>query len=112
MRELAAVFAGGAVGALARTGLAEAVTTPWATLLANAVGCLVLGGVLVRTEDGTARRGLLGAGFCGGLTTFSAFQLELLDLLRDGDLALALAYAVASLALGLAALDLGKRLAA
>ncbi len=114
--ELAAVFAGGGLGALVRTGLAEgwsagAGALPWATLVANVAGCLALGVVVVRTDAGSARRGLLGAGLCGGLTTFSAFQLELVELLRDGRAPLALAYAAVSLALGLLAYAAGRRLA-
>lgn len=114
--ELAAVFAGGAAGALARTGLAEAWPVgpgqvPWATLLVNLTGCLVLGAVLVLTAAGSARRGLLGPGLCGGLTTFSTLQVELVELLRDGDVALAAAYAAVSAALGLAAVAAGRRLA-
>ena len=57
------------------------------------------------------RRALLGQGFCGALTTFSAFQLELLHMLDAGRTGLALAYAAVSLALGLAAAELGRRAA-
>ncbi len=116
MRELRAVFAGGALGALARTGLGEAWPVvpgqwPWATFGVNAAGCLVLGAVLVLTAPGTPRRGLLGAGLCGGLTTFSALQIELVTLLRDGDVALAVAYAGVSVVVGLAGVEAGRRLA-
>ncbi len=116
MRELAAVFAGGALGALARTGIAEAWPVvpgqwPWATFVVNVAGCLALGAVMGLTAPGTVRRGLLGAGLCGGMTTFSALQLELVDLLGDGDPGLAAGYAAATLAAGLIALDTGRRLA-
>jgi len=116
VRELFAVFAGGAAGALARAALGEAWPVeagqwPWATLLVNVAGCLALGAVLVLTAAGTARRGLLGPGLCGGLTTFSTFQLELVELLRAGDPGRAAAYAAVSLAAGLLALDAGRRLA-
>ena len=116
MRELCAVFAGGALGALARTGLAEAWPVvpgqwPWATFAVNVAGCLALGAVLVLTTPGTPRRGLLGPGLCGGLTTFSALQIELVTLLRDGDAALAAAYAGVSVVVGLVAVDAGRRLA-
>ncbi|NUT57087.1 MAG: fluoride efflux transporter CrcB, partial [Thermoleophilia bacterium] len=57
------------------------------------------------------RRALLGQGFCGALTTFSAFQLELLQMLDHDRAGLALAYAAVSLALGLAAAELGRRAA-
>lgn len=116
MRELAAVFAGGAAGALGRTALAEAWpvaggTWPWATFVVNLAGCLALGAVLVLTAAGTTRRGLLGPGLCGGLTTFSTLQLELVELLRDGDPGLAAAYATTSIVLGLAAVEAGRSLA-
>ena len=116
MRELAAVFAGGAAGALARVGLTEAwpVTAgewPWATFVVNLAGCLALGAILVVTAVGSARRGLLGPGLCGGLTTFSTLQVELLVLIRDGDAALAATYATVSVLAGLAAVAAGRRLA-
>ncbi len=57
-----------------------------------------------------AGRGLLGAGFCGGLTTFSTLQLELYDLLDAGEPALAATYAAVSVAAGLVAIRLGERL--
>ena len=112
MRELAAVFIGGVAGALTRAGVAEALPPepghwPWATLLVNVAGAFVLGAVAARGY----RRALLGQGFCGALTTFSAFQLELLDMLDAGRTGLALAYAAVSLALGLAAAELGRRAA-
>ncbi len=109
------MFAGGAAGALARTALADGWapgTLPWATLVANVAGCLLLGAALVRTAPGTRARGLLAPGLCGGLTTFSTLQVELVELFRDGDTALALAYAALSLGLGVTAIGLGRRLAA
>ena len=104
------MFAGGIAGALARAGVVEALphdpgAWPWATLLVNLAGAFVLGLVAARGF----RRALLGQGFCGALTTFSTFQLELLDLLEDGDVALALLYAGGSLAAGTAAVTLGRR---
>jgi len=112
MRELGSVFIGGVAGALARAVVAEALPHdpgqwPWATLLVNVAGAFVLGVVAARG----ARRALVGQGFCGALTTFSAFQFELLRMLDDDRAGLALAYAAASLALGVAAAELGRRAA-
>lgn len=116
LRELGAIFLGGAVGAALRTGLAElaparASSWPWATFSVNLAGCFLLGYLITRLQERlpvTAyRRPLLGTGLCGALTTFSSFQLELLQLLDHDELALALAYAAASIAAGFAGLALG-----
>jgi fluoride exporter len=106
------VFAGGVAGALARAGVVEALPHdpgqwPWATLLVNVAGAFVLGAVAARGF----RLGLLGQGFCGALTTFSTFQLELLQMLDGGRIGLALASAAVSLALGVGAAELGRRAA-
>jgi fluoride exporter len=110
--ELAAIFAGGCLGALARAGLAEWLphqpgAWPWATFAANIAGAALLGWAVTRLQERmplTAyRRPLLGTGFCGALTTFSTLQVELFDLLDDGHAALAAGYAAASLALGFTA---------
>lgn len=106
---LALTFIGGLVGALARTALAEAWTPepaewPWATFAVNIAGAAALGYVLTRVPvQRHDLRGLLGAGFCGALTTFSAFQLELLQMIDDGRLGVAALYASASLAAGMLA---------
>ena len=115
-RGLAAIFAGGFAGAIARVALAEGwagdpAHWPWATFAANIAGALVLGYVAARLRDGHARL-LLGTGLCGALTTFSTMQLELLRMLDREHYALAAAYALVSLALGLAAVALGRRVAA
>jgi CrcB protein len=108
-RELAAIFVGGAIGALARYGLAEALphdagTWPWATFAVNIAGALALGYLTTRLQERlppTAyRRPLLGTGFCGALTTFSTMQVELLQMLDDGRAGLAAGYAAASIVAG------------
>jgi CrcB protein len=105
-RELAAIFAGGCLGAAARAGLSQWLPHdpggwPWATFAANLAGAALLGWAVTRLQERTPptayRRPLLGTGLCGALTTFSTLQLELLDLLDSGHAALAAAYAAASL---------------
>jgi CrcB protein len=56
------------------------------------------------------RRPFVGTGLCGALTTFSALQLELLELLDGAHLGLAAGYATASLAAGFLAVGLGTNL--
>jgi CrcB protein len=105
-REVAAIFVGGVVGALARLGLVELFDVgpsswPWPTFIANVVGCFALGYFTTRLQErlplSAYRRPLLGTGLCGALTTFSTVQIELLRLLDAGRPGVAIAYAVASL---------------
>jgi CrcB protein len=111
--ELAAIFAGGFVGAVARAALVESLPHdtsqwPWATFVANVVGALALGYFTTRLQErlplSAYRRPLVGTGFCGALTTFSAMQLELLRMLEDGHVGLALGYAGASVLAGFLAI--------
>jgi CrcB protein len=106
----AAIMLGGAVGALARAGVAEALPHtagewPWATFFVNLVGTIVLAWMTTRLTEMVAPtrfwRFLLGTGFCGALTTFSTFQVETIRLARDSGAALAGSYALASLAAGM-----------
>src|SRR3954451_2785348 len=108
-RELAAIFAGGFIGAMARAALADALPHvsgewPWATFVVNMVGAFLLGYFTTRLQErlplSSYRRPFLGTGVCGALTTFSTMQLELLAMLDDGDLALAAAYALVSVTIG------------
>jgi CrcB protein len=118
-RELAAIFAGGCVGAVARAELVQALpprsgSWPWATFIVNIGGAFLVGYLTTRLQErlplSTYRRPLLGTGFCGGLTTFSTMQLELLRMLDAGDTGLALAYAVASVSCGFLAVALASNL--
>jgi CrcB protein len=108
-RELAAIFAGGFVGAVARAELVEALpyrdgTWPWATFVVNLVGAFLLGYFMTRLQErlpvSAYRRPLLGTGLCGALTTFSTMQLELLRMLDRDQIGLAFAYALVSVAAG------------
>ncbi len=87
-------------------------TFPTATLLVNVTGALLMGllaGALARFAPAWApeARLLLGTGLLGGFTTFSAFSLDAVALLERGDIADALLYIGASVALCLLALYLG-----
>jgi CrcB protein len=106
-RELGAIFLGGALGALVRAGLTEAlpdpgVGWPWATFAVNVVGAALLGYWFTALPHTQYRRPLLTTGFCGALTTFSTVQVELLEMLEAGRVPLACLYLVVSVAAGLA----------
>ena len=113
--EPVAVFAGGCLGTVARAALVEWAPVgpggwPWATFAANLIGAFAIGWIAATLQRGR-RRAFLATGVCGALTTFSTFQLELLDLLDRGRVSTAAAYAATSLALGLGLVLLGRRLA-
>src|SRR6185437_9438809 len=120
IRELAAIFAGGAVGALARAGMVRWIPPqpghwPWATFIVNVLGTFLLGYFVTRLQErlplSAYRRPLLGTGFCGAFTTFSTMQVELLKILDAHRYGLAAGYAAASLALGYASIHLGTSVA-
>jgi CrcB protein len=113
-RELAAVFIGGAVGTVMRATVETLAAPepghwPWATFVVNIVGAFVLGYVATRLPDDSYRRPLLGTGFCGGLTTFSTMQVEILRMFERQHFALAASYIAASVAAGLLAAWVASR---
>ena len=111
-RELAAIFAGGIAGAIARVWVAQHVLTadrwPWPTFIVNIAGAILLAYSVTRLSErlpqSTYRRPFLGTGFCGAFTTFSTMEVEILTLLRAGHVGLALAYGAASIACGYVAI--------
>src|SRR3954470_5130734 len=114
-RELAAIFAGGFIGAIARAELGELLSAggpgwPWATFIANIAGAFLLGYFATRLQErlplSAYRRPFLGTGLCGALTTFSTMQIELLRMLDGGHIGLALGYATASIVAGFSAVVL------
>jgi CrcB protein len=113
---------GGALGSVLRVLGTAAVGAwlpsarlPWGTILVNIVGSLFIGWLMGRpgalAADSTRWHALLVAGACGGFTTFSAFSWQTIDLLKNNQVAAALANAMLSVTLCLAATWLGWRLA-
>src|SRR5690349_4295110 len=107
---LAAIAIGGAIGTLARAGLADALPHrvdrwPWATFIANVAGAFILGWLLTRLSERTAPtqywRFFAGTGICGALTTFSTFQIETFQYARAGEVTLAVGYPLASVTAGM-----------
>jgi CrcB protein len=109
------VFAGGAVGALARVGLTTVLPGPidgwpWATMVANLTGALLLGFLLGLLRDVPGvdwAKPLLGTGVLGGYTTFSTLSVEALLLADQGRPGTALSYATVTAIAGLLAAWLG-----
>ncbi|MCC6416415.1 MAG: fluoride efflux transporter CrcB [Opitutaceae bacterium] len=96
---------GGATGSVVRFWFSTWIDTrlhspfPWGTLGVNVLGSLLIGFLAAlefnhRLLGGPAARALLLTGFCGGYTTFSAFSLQILTLMRDGKWPLAAIYIV------------------
>lgn len=118
-RELAAVFAGGALGSLARAALStltvpDPAAWPWPTFAVNIVGAFLVGyfttRLLERLPLSSYRRPLLGTGLCGGLTTFSTMQVETVRMIQHGHWVLAAAYTAISIVLGLLAVHVATKL--
>ncbi len=99
------VLLAGAGGALVRFGIQRLVTAPWAVLLVNVVGSFI-GGVLIGATSGDLQLILL-TGFCGGLTTFSSFTVETVQLVLEGRARRALLSVALTLVLGVGAAALG-----
>ena len=116
---LAAIAVGGIVGAEARYGLGVAVPHepgqwPWATLIVNVSGCVLIGVLMVvlleLTHPHPLMRPLLGVGVLGGYTTFSTYTVDTLALLQNGHLVAAAGYFLLTPILALAAVSLGTTL--
>lgn len=111
----------GAVGAVIRylvsLGLArvsDAERFPWAVLAVNVVGSAIGGLVLGMAQHDAVSAGLqviLLTGLCGGITTFSTFSVETIQLVTAGRWRAAALSVAANLVLGLGACALGYLLA-
>ena len=118
MKGLLLVALGGAIGSVSRfklSGLVLHHTIDWrfpaGTFAVNVLGCLLAGILAGLAEkhhffDADVRL-LVFTGFLGGFTTFSAFGLETMNLIKRGDVAVASANVLLSVVLGLLALWLG-----
>ena len=120
MRLLILATLGGALGSAARhlvnvgIGRTFGSSYPWSTLTVNIVGSFLMGflvDMIMRRFGGSPEmRTFLATGILGGFTTFSAFSLDVSNLIGRGDSASAIGYIVASVALSLAALYAGLAL--
>jgi len=121
MRQLFAVAAGGAIGAVLRWLVASSVQRmaggafPWGTFAVNALGSLLLGFLFVwlieRSTAGELVRLAITVGFLGAFTTFSTYSLESVRLLQEGAFGMALGNVLGQVVVCLTLTWLGVQLA-
>ena len=109
------VFLGGGLGSVCRYAVSVIMARggsplPWATLLVNVLGCLLIGLFAQTLARDSALRGLFIAGFCGGFTTFSTLSLECWALWQAQQFGWLALYVGASFVLGLTAVAGGVAL--
>ncbi|MSU23545.1 MAG: fluoride efflux transporter CrcB [Opitutus sp.] len=115
---LGLIAVGGALGSVARALVGMAILPgrlPWATILINVTGSLLIGWLMARlepmSEPNLREHSFWIIGFCGGFTTFSAFSWQTIEQMQKGHWVAAAANVLLSVGLCLAATWLGWRLA-
>lgn len=117
MKAFLAVSIGSGLGGMMRFGLGRWVESwqqqvfPYGTFMVNLLACVISGFVIGLADQkqilSPAARQFLTVGFCGGFSTFSAFSAETLQLFQNGQVLLAVMYAVLSIVLGVGAIFAG-----
>ena len=116
MKSLIYVFLGGGFGSVFRYLISKFFmidknSFPWSTLIANFIGCFIIGIILGWHINNNKQYSdlyiFLSIGFCGGLTTFSTFSIEGLTFLKNGELLMFVTYILISILGGLLLAALG-----
>lgn len=117
MLNLIAIFLGGGIGAVSRFLISLNLTKiyninlPLATFLVNIIGSFTIGFLYIlfmeKTDLTPALKLALTVGFCGGLTTFSTFSLELFEMISHQQFMQAAIYALLSVLVCLAMTGIG-----
>ena len=119
MRGFILIFIGGGLGSVFRFLISKYLeiskgSFPWATLIANFIGCFLIGLLLgwgLKNQNFRSDIFLFTTiGFCGGLTTFSSFSMENMLFLKSGDYFSFIAYSLLSLIGGILFVGLGHLL--
>jgi CrcB protein len=115
------IAAGGALGSIARYWVSATVSGregtrfPWGTFVVNISACIIIGFTLTwlgrHVELNPAWRYLIPTGFIGAYSTFSTYEWETFTTMEAGEVGIALLYVVSSVAVGLAAVWIGAKLA-
>jgi len=122
MKQMLAIAAGGALGAVMRwytagfiQRLSGGSAFPWGTLTVNVLGSFMLGFLFVwmleRVTVGELARLAVTVGFLGAFTTFSTFSVETARLLQEGALSMALGNVLAQVLICVTLAWLGMQLA-
>ncbi|KRM59506.1 fluoride efflux transporter CrcB [Secundilactobacillus malefermentans] len=110
------VALGAGVGAVVRYELTRFFKLMWrtyfplGTLIINVIACFSLGIFMTMSHGDGTFYGLLGIGFCGGMSTFSTMAFETIGLIKERWVKMAVLYVVGSVVLGLMAVGLGMML--
>lgn len=117
LRHLIFAGAGSALGGILRHFMnisfprQDAASFPWSTLMVNILGSLLIGVLYGISKEqkliGEEAQLFLMTGICGGFTTFSAFSLENVQMIQNGEPGKALVYAASSILIGLLAVWAG-----
>ena len=105
------VALGGGLGSILRYLAVAAIGAPFGTAVVNVLGSFLIGALFVVLDARAGWQMFLMTGVLGGFTTFSAFSLDTLKLIQQGQTLQAAAYVLGSVALSLAAVALGVTLA-
>lgn len=119
IREILWIGAGSAIGGISRYAIGKWMTNlfiphfPFSTLAINILGSFLIGiflGLQHKESLPTTTILFLTTGFCGGFTTFSTFSVENIELIKQGNIGLAIVYMFSSLVLGILAVYLGNKI--
>lgn len=120
IKNIILVLLGGGIGSVFRYLLSsffaknDATQFPWATFIANSIGCLLIGFLFGYIQKNNLQNEtlklLLITGFCGGFTTFSTFSLENIQFIQNQNYNLALIYTSTSILIGFLAVIIGFKI--
>lgn len=119
IKEIIAVFIGGGIGSLLRYLINKIewlsiYNFNYSTLISNILGCLILGlavGYFLKNNNHNSITFIfLTVGLCGGFTTFSAFSIENLNIIQNGEFLKFFTYVITSLLSGILSVYAGINL--